>query len=173
MTTTQEQNQELRQRIWGALESQIAGEEQGSSVTVLSSLLAVQDELHYIPDEAIEQTAIFCKLTINDVWSVASFYTNFRFTPPGKTTLDVCWGPTCHLMGAQKVLEAVQQELGVDSEETSSDGNITLRYSTCLGACAHAPVIARDHVLSGHATPDSVRRYISIIQQEIEDGISH
>ena len=71
-----------------------------STVTVLSSLLAVQDSLHYIPDEAIEEIASFCKVTINDVWSVASFYTNFRFTPPGDKTLDVCWGPSCHINGA-------------------------------------------------------------------------
>ena len=174
MTTTQEQTRpELRERIRGALKSQTAGKERAPSVTVLSSLLAVQDELHYIPDEAIEETAVFCNATINDVWSVASFYTNFRFTPPGKTTVDVCWGPTCHLMGAQKVLEAVQDELGVDSEDTSSDGKITLRYSTCLGACAQAPVIARDHVLSGRANPESARRYISDLQQEFNNGIAH
>ena len=69
-----------------------------STVTVLSSLLAVQDSLHYIPDEAIEEIASFCKVTINDVWSVASFYTNFRFTPPGDKTLDVCWGPSLSLI---------------------------------------------------------------------------
>ena len=164
---------ELREQIRGALESQRADKERVPSITVLSSLLAVQDDLHYIPDEAIEETAIFCNATINDVWSVASFYTNFRFTPPGRTTVDVCWGPTCHLMGAQKVLEAVQEELGVDSEETSADGKITLRYSTCLGACAQAPVIARDHILQGRANPGLARQYITDLQQELENGIAH
>ena len=174
MTTSQQQSRpELRERIRGALESQRADKERVPSITVLSSLLAVQDDLHYIPDEAIEETAIFCNATINDVWSVASFYTNFRFTPPGMTTVDVCWGPTCHLMGAQKVLDAVQDELGVDSEETSADGKITLRYSTCLGACAQAPVIARDHILKGRTNPDSARRYITDLQQELENGIAH
>ena len=174
MTTTQQKSRPaLRERIVRALESQTADKDRPPSVTVLSSLLAIQDELHYIPDEAVEETAVFCNATINDVWSVASFYTNFRFTPPGLTTVDVCWGPTCHLMGAQKVLEAVQDELGVDSEETSPDGKITLRYSTCLGACAQAPVIARDHVLSGNADPDSARKYISDLQRELENGYAH
>ena len=174
MTTTQQQTRPaLRQRIRAALESQVAGKDRPPSVTVLSSLLAVQDDLHYIPDEAIEETAIFCKSTINDVWSVASFYTNFRFSPPGSTTVDVCWGPTCHLMGAQKVLKAVQDAVGVDSEETSADGKITLRYSTCLGACAQAPVIARDHLLTGRATPESAITYISDLKRELENGIAH
>lgn len=173
MTTSQQESRpQLRERIRGSLESQRADKERVPSITVLSSLLAIQDDLHYIPDEAIEETAVFCNATINDVWSVASFYTNFRFTPPGIATVDVCWGPTCHLMGAQKVLQAVQDELGVDSEETSADGKITLRYSTCLGACAQAPVIARDHILKGRANPGSARQYIVEIQQELENGIA-
>ena len=122
---------------------------------MLSSLLAVQDVLHYIPDEAIEEVADFSKTSINEVWSVASFYTNFRFTPPGKVTLDVCWGPSCHLLGAQDVLKSVQDELGVAEETTTEDGKVTLRYSTCLGACANAPVVAVDHHMKGRVTPES------------------
>ncbi len=163
----------MRERIRRALESQTAGKDRPPSVTVLSSLLAIQDELHYIPDEAVEEAAIYCNATINDVWSVASFYTNFRFTPPGLTTVDVCWGPTCHVMGAQKVLEAVQDALDVGSEETSPDGKITLRYSTCLGACAQAPVIARDHFLTGNTSPETARTFISDLQRELENGNAH
>ena len=141
---------DLRPRSRTALRSQ-----QQPTVTVLSSLLAVQDELHYIPDEAIEETATHVKATINDVWSVASFYTNFRFTPPGEHTIDVCWGPSCHLNGAQDVIERVHAELGVDGEGETADGKLTLRYSTCLGACALAPVIAVDHHMKGRMSPDS------------------
>ncbi|MCH7907094.1 MAG: NAD(P)H-dependent oxidoreductase subunit E [Chloroflexi bacterium] len=141
---------DLRTRSRTALRSQ-----QQPTVTVLSSLLAVQDELHYIPDEAIEETATHVKATINDVWSVASFYTNFRFTPPGEHTIDVCWGPSCHLNGAQDVIERVHTELGVDGEGETADGKLTLRYSTCLGACALAPVIAVDHHMKGRMSPDS------------------
>jgi len=95
------------------------------------------------------------KSTINDVWSVASFYTNFRFTPPGDHTIDVCWGPSCHLNGAQDVMNRVHYELGIEEEGETSDGKLTLRYSTCLGACALAPVIAVDHHMKGRISPDS------------------
>ena len=127
------------------------------TVTVLSSLLAVQDSVHYLPPEAIEETASFCGTTVNEVWSVASFYTNFRFTPPGDHTLEVCWGPTCHLAGAQELLAIVQEELGIDREGDTDDRSATLRYNTCLGACAQAPVISLDHHHKGRMTPDSVR----------------
>ena len=127
------------------------------TVTVLSSLLAVQDFVHYLPPEAIEETASFCGTTTNEVWSVASFYTNFRFTPPAAHTLEVCWGPTCHLAGAQELLAIVQEEFGIDREGETDDRSATLRYNTWLGACAQAPVVSLDHHLKGRVTPDSVR----------------
>ncbi len=141
---------ELRERIRNVLQGQ-----KQDTVTVLSSLLAIQDDLHFLPDEAIEETAAFVKSTINEVWSVASFYTNFRFTPPGEHTLEVCWGPSCHIMGAQKILRSVQGELGIDREGETEDGKVTLQYGTCLGACAQAPVIAVDHNHKGKITPES------------------
>ena len=70
--------------------------------------------------------------------------------------MEVCWGPTCHLMGAQGLLERVQNALGLDSEGDTSDGNVTLKYNTCLGACAHAPVVAADHHLYGKVSGEKV-----------------
>ncbi len=167
-TTSSDTATKLRERIKHAITSQ-----QQPTVTVLSSLLAVQDTLHYIPDEAIEEVADFSKTSINEVWSVASFYTNFRFTPPGKVTLDVCWGPSCHLLGAQSVLKAVQDELGVHEEATTEDGSVTLRYSTCLGACANAPVIAVDHHMKGRVTPESAAKLAGSLRNISDSSKSH
>ena len=128
------------------------------TVTVLSSLLEIQDALLYLPNEAIEETAAFSNTTINEVWSVASFYTNFRFTPPGDHTYEVCWGPSCHVKGAQHILKSVQEELGIDREGETEDGKVTLKYGTCLGACAQAPVIAIDHYHKGKITTESAAR---------------
>ena len=131
-----------------------------SKVTVLSSLLAVSNKFHYIPKIAIEEIAKFTGKTTNDVWGVASFYTNFRFTPPGKATLDVCWGPSCHLQGSQKLLKQVHKLLEIDHEGETSDGKLTLRYSTCLGACSQGPVFAIDHKLFGKATINKIEKEI-------------
>ena len=134
-----------------------------SKVTVLSSLLAVSNKFHYIPKIAIEEIAKFTGKTTNDVWGVASFYTNFRFTPPGKATLDICWGPSCHLQGSQKLLKEVHKLLEIDHEGETSDGKLTLRYSTCLGACSQGPVFAIDHKLFGKATINKIEKEISEI----------
>ena len=164
MTTgTRRRSDVLRERIRKALRSQ-----EQRTVTILSSLIAVQDEIHYIPAEAVEETAAFLHVTISDVWAVASFYTNFRSTPPGARTVDVCWGPSCHLNGAQKILDAVRKQMGIEAEGETADGKLTLRFSTCLGACAQGPVVAVDHHLQGRCSPESAAETVARLLEEGE-----
>ena len=103
---------------------------------MLSSLLAAQDELGYLPDEAIEEVATFTESTINEVWGVASFYTNFRFTPPGEHVVEVCWGPTCHLEGGRYVLQGLLDSLHLEDEGETEDGRVT-SSTTPASAPAH------------------------------------
>ena len=140
----------LRERIISAIQNQPQ-----PTVTTLSSLLAIEDELGYIPKEAVEDVARHNNSTVNDVWAVASFYPNFRFIPPCAHSVEICWGPTCHLLGAMYVIDAVQQELELDSEGDTLDGQVTLRYNTCLGACAQGPVMSVDHHLFGRISSES------------------
>ena len=143
----------LRERIISAIQNQPQ-----PTVTTLSSLLAIEDELGYIPKEAVEEVARHNNSTVNDVWAVASFYPNFRFIPPCAHSVEICWGPTCHLLGAMYVIDAVQQELELDSEGDTLDGQVTLRYNTCLGACAQGPVMSVDHHLFGRVSSESAIR---------------
>ena len=145
----------MKGRIQKAISSQTQ-----PTVTVLSSLLAVQDEMGYVPTEAIEEVATTRDTTINEVWGVASFYTNFRFSPPGEHIVEVCWGPTCHLVGASRILKGVQDLLGLSGEGQTEDDRVTLKYNTCLGACSQAPVIDIDHRLIGRVTEQSAREYV-------------
>lgn len=137
----------LRQQVRKAV-----GEQPYDTITVLSSLLAVQDAVGYLPVEAIDEIADRTGTTINDVWGVASFYPNFRFTPPGQHKVEICWGPTCHLLGAQELLKAIMQHLKLTKEGETADGRITLKLNTCLGCCAHGPAISLDHQLKGSVT---------------------
>ena len=149
-------SQTIRQRIQKALASQ-----KQPSVTVLSSLLAAQDELGYLPNEAVEEVARSTDASINDVWGVASFYMNFRFTPPTKHLVEVCWGPTCHLLGAGAVLKQVLDYLGLSGEGDTEDGKVTVKYNTCMGACSQGPGISIDHRLYSRMTPDRAVRLLA------------
>jgi len=155
----------LRERIRKAISSQ-----RPKTVTILSSLLAVQDDLGYIPPEAIEEVARFTRSTINDVWAVATFYTNFRFTPPGRHTVEVCWGPACHLAGAMRVIREVAAVLGLEGEGDTPDGRVTLRFNTCLGACAQGPLMSIDHRVIGRLTPERARELVQRLNGKSPEG---
>lgn len=157
-------NEDLRERVRHAITHQ-----KRPTVTVLSSLLTAQDALGYIPEEAVQEVAALTKSSINEVWGVASFYKNFRFTPPGEHVVEICWGPSCHLRGAEPIIERTLKHVGLDGEGETADGRLTVRYNTCLGACAQAPVISIDHRLRGRMTPERAARLID----GIEDGKSH
>ncbi len=148
----------LRDRARQAIAAQPAG-----VVTVLSSLLAVQDELGYLPPEAIDETAQRTGASTNEVWGVASFYPNFRFTPAARHTVEVCWGPSCHVLGAQPLLRGVMERLGLDGEGDTSDGAVTLRLNTCLGVCPHGPATSFDHQVVGRTTLESALRRIGLL----------
>lgn len=152
----------LQQRIHDAVHGQTQ-----PTVTVLSSLLAVEDELGYIPKQAVEFVAGFSNATINDVWAVASFYPNFRFEPPAEHAVDVCWGASCHLVGAMDIFKSVLEAAGLDSEGDTPDKRLTVRFNPCLGACSQAPVIAMDHHLVGRVNPDSAAKNVArLLEQE-------
>ena len=151
----------LKQRITKAVHGQAQ-----PTVTILSTLLAVEDELGYIPKEAVEEVAVSCHATVNDVWAVASFYPNFRFEPPCEHRVELCWGASCHLVGAMDLIDAVLKAVEMDEEGDTPDRRLSVRLNTCLGACAQAPVISVDHQLIGRLSPEEARRTLS----ELLDG---
>ena len=152
--------QDLRQRIHKALISQ-----KPTTITLLSSLLAVEDDLGYIPEGAVEEVAHFTNTTINDVWGVASFYTNFHFTSPGLHKLELCWGGPCHILGAMKVIQAIMDEVGLSNEGDSPDGKVSVRFNTCLGACSNGPVMSIDHKLMGRLSPERARELVNSLME--------
>jgi NADH:ubiquinone oxidoreductase subunit E len=140
-----------------------------TTVTVLSSLLAVHDLLGYLPSEALEAVAEHSGASVNEVWGVASFYPNFRFTPPARHLIEVCWGPTCHVLGAQDVLQGLLERLGLDHEADTPDGTFTLKLNTCLGVCPHAPAMSFDHDVVGHITLERAARRLDLLRVADEE----
>ena len=154
----------LKQRIHDAVHGQTQ-----PTVTVLSSLLAVEDELGYIPKEALEFVAEFSNATVNDVWAVASFYPNFLFEPPAEHVVEVCWGASCHLVGAMGIFKSVLEAAGLKDEGDTPDKRLTVKFNTCLGACSQAPVMAMDRHLAGRVNPESAAKNVAnLLEQEVD-----
>ena len=131
------------------------------TVTVLSSLLAVQDAIGYIPKEALEEVSAFNGKTVNDVWAVASFYPNFRFEPLCQHNVEVCWGTTCHLVGAMPIMGSVLAAAGLAEAGDTADKRLSVGFNTCLGACSQAPVISVDHRLVGRVSPEMAAQRVN------------
>jgi NADH-quinone oxidoreductase subunit E len=158
----------LKQRIARAVQGQTQ-----PTLTILSSLLAVEDELGYIPKEAVDEVAAFTHSTVNDVWAVASFYPNFRFEPPCQHRVELCWGASCHLVGSMAIINAVFSAAGMEEEGDTPDRKLTVRLNTCLGACAQAPVISIDHHLIGRLSPDEARNKVAELLAGPATGNDH
>ena len=132
--------------------------QKGASIPILQK---VQEEYGYLPQEAIPEIAKFLGLSQNEIFGVASFYAQFRFTRPGRHSLKVCQGTACHVRGAPRILGAIQQELGVKPGETTKDYKFSLERVACFGSCALAPVMVVDKNVYGRMSTAKAREILS------------
>lgn len=121
-------------------------------------LLQVQTNLNYLPEKAIKLIARFLNITEGQIYSVASFYAQFRLTPLGRRRVSVCRGTACHISGASQILEEVEKALGLKEGETSADLEYTLETMACLGCCALAPCLKINQQVHGEMSPEKARR---------------
>jgi NADH-quinone oxidoreductase subunit E len=119
-------------------------------------LQKIQEELGYLPPYVMIEVARFLNVPEIDVYSVATFYNQFRLTPPGKHSIRVCMGTACHVKGGHITLEAWQRRLKIESGETTSDREFDLDTVACVGCCAMAPVTVVDKKVEAHANPTRV-----------------
>lgn len=101
----------------------------------------VQEEFGWLPRWAMVSVARGLGAPVADVYGVASFYSFFRLSPPGRTRLQVCMGTACYVRGSQQILDALERRLGVKAGETTPDRRFSLESVRCVGACSLAPVI--------------------------------
>ena len=140
---------------------------------LIPHLQEIQVRLGYIPHEAIQWLAEEMHLSEQDVYGVATFYKNFRFTPPGKHQVKMCMGTACFVQGGEKLLSATTERLGIEPGETSADQRYSLERVACLGCCALAPVVVVDDEVHGKTTQRSLSRLFGKIDKQDkkdEDG---
>lgn len=142
-------------------------------VTLIPVLQQIQAELGYLPSPAMLETARFLKIPEIDVYSVATFYNQFRLTPPGKHSIRVCMGTACHVKGGHITLAAWQRRLKIGPGETTPDREFDLDTVACVGCCAIAPVTVVDHKVEGKAGPTRVDGILLSyqIRREKEDEV--
>lgn len=110
----------------------------------------------YLTVELMNAVAAFLDMPNIAVYEVASFYTLYNLNKVGKHQIDVCTNVPCQLNGAEKVTEHLKKILGIDFNETTADGRVTLREVECLGACINAPVCQIGHAYHEHLTTEKL-----------------
>jgi NADH-quinone oxidoreductase subunit E len=134
------------------------GTEKGILIQVL---LDIQHEFKWIPKEAIKRVSERLKIPYSQIFRVASFYTALSLKPIGRHLVRVCVGTACYVRGAPRILDSVEDKLGIKSGETTSDGKFSLKTVNCLGCCALGPVIEIDGKYFGKLNSAKLEKIIS------------
>lgn len=141
---------------------------EGKGTELIPVLQHVQDVFGYLPEDSMRGIAKFVRLPESRVYAVASFYSQFRFTPMGRNKITVCRGTACHVRGAQRILEEVENLLGIGEGETTQDLEYTLETAACIGCCALAPCIMVNDKVEAKLTPQKV---LDIFKKETPDDV--
>ncbi|OHB62839.1 MAG: hypothetical protein A2168_09580 [Planctomycetes bacterium RBG_13_50_24] len=140
----------------------------GSLIPVLQDM---QEDFGYLSEEAIEELARLMGISANEIYGVATFYTQFRFNPPGRHTIQSCQGTACHVRGGRKILNELEQRLGITAGQTTADGQFDLQRVACLGCCALAPVVAVDGKVHAQMTAKKIPSVLS--QYDDKEGMEN
>jgi NADH-quinone oxidoreductase subunit E len=119
----------------------------GDKSNLIAILQAVQKKEGYITPHAVDKISEHLRITRSRIYGVASFYSQFKFNPPGRNSIKICLGTACHVQGGDFLLSALKAEIGIAPNETTEDGRFDLERVACLGCCALAPVIMINDVI--------------------------
>lgn len=132
--------------------------ERGGLIPVLQQ---VQGEFGYIPEQAVSEIARLLAVSQSEVYGVATFYAQFRFTRPGEHTVKVCQGTACHVRGGARILETVERELGINPGGTTDDYRFSLERVACFGCCALSPVMVVDSTVYSRMSPAKAKNILA------------
>ena len=135
----------------------------GVKGNVIPLLQKTQEIFGFLPEESMREIARVTGKAAAEIYGVATFYAQFRFTPIGKHVMKVCHGTACHVQGADSLDTVVEQKLGVKPGSTTTDGEFTIERVACLGCCSLAPVVMIDGEVYGRLTGDKLGKIVSAV----------
>ncbi len=157
MTAKQTENENFNVRLWRY---------DGAPGELIPLLQSAQEHFGYVPRRAIKYISEVTGIPESEIYGVITFYSQFRLQPMGKHVVRICVGTACHVSGVRSIVEAIQDELGIEVGDTTADGLFTLFTVACLGCCSLAPVIMIDDNTHGRLTPASARRLLKDIRRK-------
>jgi len=130
---------------------------------LIQVLLEIQSTFHWLPQGALARVCERLDVPMSRVLHIATFYKAFSLVPKGRHEVHVCMGTACHVRGATRILETMQDLTGIHAGETDQDMKFSLETVNCLGCCALGPVMVIDGKTHGKLTSadaaDVMKRY--------------
>ena len=126
---------------------------EGDSGSLIQVLLEIQRENRWLPKEALEKVSKKLKVPFNRIQHIVTFYKAFSVVPKGRHEIHVCTGTACHVRGAPRLLDTVQDLTGIKPGETDQDLKFSLETVSCVGCCALGPVMIIDGEYHGKMAP--------------------
>ena len=131
---------------------------------VIPILQQAQEIFGYLPEEVMFEIAAKSRISISMLYGVATFYAQFNLEPRGRHIINVCDGTACHVRGAPKIVQSIENEFNLEAGGSDPDFQYTLEIVYCLGSCGLAPIALIDGQVYGNTTPDLLVGHIKQLQ---------
>lgn len=125
---------------------------------LIHALQEIQKTHNYLPEDELQKLSRKLRIPLSDIYSTATFYKQFYFTPRGRNVVCVCMGTACHVRGAGKILDTFKNEFKIKEGETTEDLSMTLETVGCVGCCGLAPVITINEEVIGDIHPKKFKK---------------
>jgi NADH:ubiquinone oxidoreductase subunit E len=117
-------------------------------------LQAIQRQYNYLPRPALNYLSTKIGIPFSKIYGVATFYSTFSLEPRGRNIISICLGTACHVRGADRVRERLEDKLKIGDGETTEDMRFTLESVRCIGCCSLGPVVKINEDMHGRIPPD-------------------
>ena len=143
------------------LDGIIDGEFNHDKENLIMILQAIQRRYNYLPRPALAYLSEKIDIPLSRIYGVGTFYSTFSLEPRGKHIISMCLGTACHVRGAEKVLERIEDVLSIRNGETTDDRRFTLESVRCIGCCSLGPVVKINEDVHGRIGPDEVKKILN------------
>ena len=133
----------------------------GGQDSLIQVMLDIQSEEHWLPKEALLRVSDKLDVPMTRILNIATFYKAFSLVPKGRHEVHVCMGTACHVRGAQRVLETIEDFAGIKAGETDLEMKFSLETVNCLGCCALGPVVEIDGHTHGNISVNDAEEVLN------------
>lgn len=134
----------------------IIAEHKNQDGALMPVLQKAQDLYGYLPVEVMEMISRALRISLAEVYGVATFYSQFTLNPKGQYKVAVCLGTACYVKGSQNIIDRVKTKLNIEEGGITSDGKFSLDSTRCIGACSLAPIMTINDDVYGSILPEDV-----------------